>query len=240
MTVRTDADPLPATAATGLLLDLARGATDAAGRSWLEAVMAGVRAPLDRGAFAAAYTVAARRVGKTAVAPAADVRARLESGGLPWPPDGRGADELARGALLLRASAVVAGGELEGLVHDVYQRGDTRERQAVLRTLPLLPEPGRFLPLAVDACRTSIQPLFEAIACENGYPAAHFPEPSFNQMVLKALFLGVPLARITGLPRRITGELRRMAADYASERRAAGRPVPADIGVLVANAPPAP
>ncbi|MGH7265485.1 MAG: EboA domain-containing protein, partial [Candidatus Rokuibacteriota bacterium] len=148
-------------------------------------------------------------------------------------------DELTRGALLLRASEAVPAGELEGLVEDVYQRGDTRERQAVLMALALLPEPGRFLPLAVESCRTSIQPLFEAIACENPYPAAHFPEPSFNQMVLKALFVGVPLARIVGLRGRITGELRRMAADYASERRAAGRPVPSDIGALV-DAPAAP
>ncbi|MGH7263645.1 MAG: hypothetical protein ACREMB_02170, partial [Candidatus Rokuibacteriota bacterium] len=60
MTVRTDADPLHAAGAAGLFLDLARHATDAAGRVWLEAVVAGVRAPLDRGAFAAAFTVAAR------------------------------------------------------------------------------------------------------------------------------------------------------------------------------------
>jgi hypothetical protein len=239
MTVRTDADALPAATAPGLLLELARGATDAAGRAWLDAVVAGIRAPLDRDGFAAAYTVAARRVGRTAVAPAAEVRARLEAAGLPWPPEGRGADELSRAALLLRASVAVAAGELEGLVEDVYQRGDTRERQAVLRTLPLLPEPARFLPLAVEACRTSIQPLFEAIACENRYPAAHFPEPSFNQMVLKALFVGVPLARVVGLPDRITGELRRMAADYASERRAAGRPVPPDIGTLLGAPGPA-
>jgi hypothetical protein len=39
----------------------------------------------------------------------------------------------------------------------------------------------------------------------------------------------VPVSRILGLERRKTPELRRMAADYASERRAAGRPVPADI-----------
>jgi hypothetical protein len=49
-------------------------------------------------------------------------------------------------------------------------------------------------------------------------------------MVLKAFFTGVPLARVVGLDDRLTPELARMAAGFASERRAAGRSVPADIG----------
>jgi hypothetical protein len=48
-------------------------------------------------------------------------------------------------------------------------------------------------------------------------------------MVLKALFLDVPLARIIGLDGRRTPDLTRMARDYAAERRAAGRPVSADL-----------
>jgi len=103
----------------------------------------------------------------------------------------------------------------------------------VLRTLILLPEPLRFVPLGVEACRTSVQPVFEAIACENPFPARHFPEASFNQMVLKAIFIEVPIGRILELESRITPELQRMAADYASERRAAGRSVPKDVTRLV-------
>ncbi len=89
------------------------------------------------------------------------------------------------------------------------------------------------LPQAVDACRTSIQPLFEAIACDNPYPAGHFPELNFNQMVLKALFNGVALSRIVGLQGRLNPEMSRMAGDYAAERRAAGRAVPADIDLAM-------
>lgn len=238
MTVRIDREeisesPLAPVTAAELLLDVVRPRTDAAGRAWLESVAGAIRAPLDRAAFAEAFTVAARRVGKAAVAWSAEERARLAGAGVRWPLAHSGVDELSRGVLVLRAAEVLPPGELEGLVDEAYRRGDTRERQAVLRTLALLPDPGRFLALAVDACRTSIQPLFEAIACENAYPAAHFPEPSFNQMVLKALFTGVPLSRVLGLRDRVTDELRRMAADYASERRVAGRSVPADIGELL-------
>ena len=48
---------------------------------------------------------------------------------------------------------------------------------------------------------------------------------------MKALFNGVRLERIVGLGARANAELTRMATDFAAERRAAGRSVPADIGL---------
>jgi hypothetical protein len=110
-------------------------------------------------------------------------------------------------------------------------------RCAGLRALPLLPEPARFTALAADACRTSVRPIFAAIARENPYPARHLGELHFNQMVLKALFLDEPLAAIIGLDGRRTAELTRMAADYARERRAAGRAISADLAALADERP---
>jgi hypothetical protein len=117
----------------------------------------------------------------------------------------------------------------------LYTRGDNAEREALLRTLSLLPEPDRFLSTAVEACRTNVQTVFEAIACENPYPVRHFPELNFNQMVIKAIFIGVPLRRIVGLPTRMTPALARMAQDYVQERTAAGRPVPDDIQLITSG-----
>jgi hypothetical protein len=114
-----------------------------------------------------------------------------------------------------------------------YEQGDTREQQSWMRAVALLPDAKRYLPLVVDACRTNILPLFEAIACDNAYPARHFPERNFNQLVLKALFNNVALARILGLAERANPELARMAGDYAAERRAAGRSVPGDIALAM-------
>jgi hypothetical protein len=114
-----------------------------------------------------------------------------------------------------------------------YEQGDTREQESWMRTVALLPGAERYLPMVVDACRTNILPLFEAIACDNAYPARYFPERNFNQMVLKALFNNVALARIEGLADRANPELARMAGDYAAERRAAGRPVPGDIALAM-------
>ena len=51
-------------------------------------------------------------------------------------------------------------------------------------------------------------------------------------MTLKSLYLGVSVLRIVGLEHRANPELARMAADYASERRVAGRPVPEEIALV--------
>jgi hypothetical protein len=118
-------------------------------------------------------------------------------------------------------------------VRDLIRRGEVRERQAVLRVLAALPDPVRFCEVAIDACRTNIVTVFEAIACDNAYPAAHFPALAFDQMVLKALFVGVALARIHGLAARNTDELARMVSAFASERRAAGRAIPDDVKLVL-------
>jgi hypothetical protein len=51
-------------------------------------------------------------------------------------------------------------------------------------------------------------------------------------MVLKAYFNSIAVERIVGLKSRLNPELARMASDYADERRAAGRTVPPDIGLV--------
>ena len=47
--------------------------------------------------------------------------------------------------------------------------------------------------------RSAVKPVFEAIAHRNPYPAEMFEEGAWNQMVLKALFIGSSLAPIRGL-----------------------------------------
>ena len=206
-------------------------------REWLARTTEAIGGAPDRGALLESFTAATRRLGRARLVPTEEEIARLAGAGVSWSIGTWGADELGRVALLVAAAAHWPEVELQALVEECYRQGDGAERQAVLRALPLLPGPERFLEIAVDACRSHIQPLFEAIACENPYPARYFPELNFNQMVLKALFTGVALARILGCDGRVTSELSRMAADYASERRAAGRTVPLDIGKLTGDQP---
>jgi hypothetical protein len=193
------------------MVDL-EGALPPEARAWLHGV-----ALDDKVALLAAYAGAARKVGKAPVSVG-------ERG--TW-----GMDEVARAALLVNAYPRVVPDEL-------WARGDNRERQAVLKALPLLPGPERFAAIAIEACRSNVLTIFEAIACENPYPARYFPELHFNQMALKAAFTGVALARIVALRERLNPELARMASDFAAERRAAGRSVPADLGLIIEGRSP--
>jgi hypothetical protein len=210
-------------AAPGAQLAAAVRAADAA--AWLDGALAGAG---ERAQFATAFAAAGRRLGRAAIG-AADAAA-ISAAGLCWPVTG--VDECGRAALVLAAVAAMPGDGHVAFVRDLIRRGEVRERQAVLRVLAALPEPARFVEIAIDACRTNIETVFAAIACDNDYPARHFPAPAFDHMVLKALFIGAPLAHIAGLAARTTAELVRMVDAYASERRAAGRPVPPDVELV--------
>jgi hypothetical protein len=139
----------------------------------------------------------------------------------------------ARAALLIARAEQVAPDAFAADAAACYENGDAAEQRSWLRAVAVLPQPAQFLPLVIDACRTNILPNFEAVACENVYPSEYVPERNFNQLILKALFNNVALTRIVGLARRANPELTRMAGDYAAERRAAGRTVPADISLAM-------
>lgn len=115
----------------------------------------------------------------------------------------------------------------------LFESGEIGEQESLLRVLALLDAPERFLETGLLGCRTNARRVFEAIACENPYPAAHFPELYFNQMVMKAIFTEVPVARIERLAERTGPELRRMLEGYRSERLAASRPVPPDVELVL-------
>ncbi|WP_242652978.1 EboA domain-containing protein [Intrasporangium flavum] len=123
----------------------------------------------------------------------------------------------------------------------LYERGDTAERLAVLRSLDALDAldaPGRgdaigdrLLPLVRDALRTNDTRLVEAAL--GPYAARHLDQDAWRQAVLKVLFTGVPVAAVAGLVERADAELARMVTDYAAERLAAGRTVPADASTVL-------
>lgn len=163
-----------------------------------------------------------------------DQQQALSTDGLPSF-EGRPIHELARIVLLLLAAPHMSHEEHIQLIDEVFIRGDNAERIALLRALSLLPDPSRFLATAVEACRTNVQTVFEAIACENPYPARYFPELNFNQLVMKALFIGVSLRRIVDLSERITPTLRQMVREHVKERIAAGRSVHEDTALILAT-----
>ena len=213
-----------------VFLEVLRARADRAAVEWLERVLPRAGGAFERVGFFAAYAGAGRRF-PVGASVSDDATARLRAVGV-VEPGVFSVSDLARGALLLAAVAVVPEAEHVGLAREAFQRGDNAERVALLRVLPLMPAPERFVDVAVDACRTHVQVVFEAIACENPYPSRHFPEANFNQLVLKALFLDIALARVVGWGDRNNPELKRMVADYAAERRAAGRSVPGGVAMI--------
>ncbi|MFF5106145.1 EboA domain-containing protein [Streptomyces sp. NPDC000134] len=126
---------------------------------------------------------------------------------------------------------------------DLYLHGDAAERRGVLRALPVLDRSGRLgdsaLPLVHDALRTNDLRLVAAalgtFPPAPGYAARHLDDHAFRQAVLKCVFTGAPLDRVTGLADRADAELLRMLRTYADERRTADRDVPPDVEDLLAN-----
>jgi hypothetical protein len=202
--------------------------------SWFKQALHKVRA---RGeatdAFLIMWSGAGRRLGQAPIENPTDAERKL-----PFFPAGWAADEYGRVLLLFAVLDARLPEVHAALIHELFMTGDLRERHAVLRALPLLPEPERFVRTGVEAVRNNAVSVIEAIACENAYPSRFFTEEAFNQMVLKCLFCEVSLARVEGLAARVTPELRRMVQGYVDERRAAGRPVPADAALVLGGGNP--
>jgi hypothetical protein len=110
-------------------------------------------------------------------------------------------------------------------VGQLIQVADTSELITFLRYLYFLPEGASFVNTGVEALRTNIADVFDAIALDNPYPAAYFNEQQWNQMYLKAAFMQRDLLRIREVSRRGNAALARIISDYAHERWAASREV---------------
>src|SRR5690625_6252577 len=82
---------------------------------------------------------------------------------------------------------------------------------------------------AAEGVRSIITIVFNAIALDNPYPKEYLEQDPFNQIVLKALFVGSPLFRIVGLEERANATLARILVEYSQERRSAGRVVSTEI-----------
>jgi hypothetical protein len=168
---------------------------------------------------------ARRRLGRAVIGNDAAV-VTTAAGELPigdWEAGDAGRVALVLSALENRPADTVA------LVNDAYRLGSEPEKAALIRGLVLYAADDRLKPLALETGRTNSVDLFRALASRNPYPAAYFDEREFNQLVLKALFIGVNTELTIGLQRRANPELSRMCEDYYDERIAAGRTVPADI-----------
>jgi hypothetical protein len=201
---------------------------------WLDAEISRQREAVDERRLGIAIGLVGRRIGRAALAITAQDLVAAQSLHRCWQPDKWGTDEAARVALLL-ATWNTDESAFADRIERLCVTGELNEHVACLKGFAVFPAPERLLGRAREAVRSSVQPLFEAMACGNPYPAAHFDEPAFNQMVVKCVFSGVPIETIVGLDRRRNGDLMRMLRGLISERDAAKRMVPDAVHRYVAG-----
>lgn len=110
-------------------------------------------------------------------------------------------------------------------IETLFSAAEMNEQVALYAALPLFAYGERFKLRASEGVRTSLGVVFDAIALDNPYPAQWMAEAPWNQLVLKAFFMGRPIRRIYGLEKRNNQPLAHILSDYAHERWAASRPV---------------
>lgn len=204
----------------------------APGTAWLDRSCAAIIADPDH--VTRAFALAARRVGRGPQRPDVDPTGVVHGT----------VDDAARARLVVAlADAVGTGPDLAERLTTLYRQGDGAERRGVLRGLDALASAGRLaddgsadalvaagLELAADALRAN-DPALVASAV-GPFGSAHLDQHTWRHAVLKLVFQGTSLDAVHDLAARADAELDRMARDFAAERRAAGRTVPADLARL--------
>ncbi len=195
-----------------------RERASADGIRWLEEKTEAVARNL--GAIAAAFPAVGREVGRTTLDPHD-----------PDDPHTWRLDDAGRALLL-----VAIGERVREEIHGLYRHGDANERRGVLRALLFLPVGDSAVPLVEDAIRTNDTNLIAAAL--GPYAMQRLDDAALAQAVLKCVFVGVPISPLDGLEDRTTPEMSRMLADYAHERIAAERDVPAEVWPVIERYPP--
>jgi len=114
-------------------------------------------------------------------------------------------------------------------IETLFDTAEMNELVALYSALPVLSYPDQWLFRATDAVRSNMGFVFDAIALHNPYPEKHFSELAWNQLVLKTIFNDKPIHFIEGLENRANEKLAITLSDFAHERWAAGRSVPAQV-----------
>jgi len=206
----------------------------AGARKWFKTAMAEIADGPANARFCALISLAARHAKRDPLSPS---QAEIEEAGRileGWNPERWTVLEALRGALVL-ARTDLAGDAGALAVGEAFRYADEGELCALLRALAVLPGPERFLARATEGCRSNMRSVFEAAALDTPYPVLHFDDGSWNQAVIKCLFVGAPLWRLWKLDTRLSPELARMALDLADERRSAGRTVPPELWLCLGS-----
>jgi hypothetical protein len=178
--------------------------------------------------FYTSFSAVPRHTGKDDLNISATGREAADAARTGWQPSGWSVDQAGRSRLVLSLPDADRD-EYLATLERVFTHADMGESVALYQTLPLLPYPEAHRARAAEGLRTNMTAVFNAIALHNPYPAEQFDDGAWNQMVLKAVFVGSPLHAIQGIDRRANPDLARMLVDYAHERWAADRSVTPEL-----------
>ncbi|MFN6560302.1 MAG: EboA family metabolite traffic protein [Nostoc sp. ChiSLP01] len=198
------------------------------GIDWLEQKQAQITSGGAERVFFTAFSAVPRYLGKQNLQlTSQDLQAAQEA--IPgWNPGNWSVEQAGRTLLVLALPHNDAQGYVRSL-DKLFSSADMGELVALYQSLPLLPHPELHRQRAAEGIRSNMSNVFQAIALRNPYPANYLDNAAWNQMVLKAVFVGSPLHLIWGLDRRANPELAKMLTDYAHERWAAKRPVTPEL-----------
>jgi hypothetical protein len=195
--------------------------------AWLRDALAAIEADNSDRNFYKLFGLAPRKVGKDDLQLSADDLKQADAARTGWDPHLWSVDQAARVLILRRSQSDPQ--KLFLRAEQLFVTADVGELAALYRGLPIYPQQALYVKRAAEGIRTNIRPVFEAVAHFNPFPREEFDELAWNQMVLKAQFIGTPLWPIQGLDERANPTLATMLVNYAHERWAAHRPVSPEL-----------
>ncbi len=199
---------------------------------WLDAKRTQIPGAKGPSVFFMAFSAVPRYVGKADLPWSSEELERAGTLRKSWTPQHWSCDQAARTLLLLSLPVEDRERYLKTL-NQLFQAADCAELVALYQSLPLMAYPEQHVLRAAEGIRSNMTTVFDAVALRNPYPCDHLKEEAWNQLILKAVFIGSPLHPIIGLDQRSNPELARMLIDYAHERWAAGRTVTPEIWRLI-------
>lgn len=221
------ARPTDAHAPRDLLQTWLSARLDDTARAWLASRIEEVRTADGDARLNLAIGLAPRTLGKADLNLGADELAAADAARPGWWPGDWSIDQAARLLLLLHSPGDDA--QFAERLEQLCITSDVGESVTWYRGLPLYPAPERHRARAAEGVRSNIKAVFQAVAHHNPYAREQLDDGAWNQMVLKALFVGAALDPIVGLDARANPALREMLVDYAHERWAASRSISPEL-----------
>jgi hypothetical protein len=237
MTAEPTASSRPAADPTAVLDILRRSlarTVPSAALIWINGEIERQRAGLDERRLGIALGMTASKVGRADLSLSPEDMASVPQVRAGWQPQWWAADEAARVAIVLstyRGDPSTFAARVEQLC----ATAEVAEYVAYLKGFAVFPAGAELYGRAREGVRSSIGPVFCAIACHNPYPVDYFDEEAWNQMVVKCVFTGAPIETIVGLNQRRNPEVIQMMRDLVAERNAAGRPLPDAVHRFIAS-----